>query len=60
MHIQNAFISDIMTSSESHEVPGLDVIFNPESPFVNPFQGLETFHLQTKYYKDHFGLVVSS
>ena len=45
---------------EPSEVPGLDEFFNPEGHLANPFQGLETFHVQAKYYQDHFGLVVSS
>ena len=28
--------------------------------YTNPFAGLETEYLQTKYYREHFGLVVSS
>ena len=28
--------------------------------YKNPFAALETEHLQTKYYREHFGLVVSS
>ena len=27
--------------------------------FMNPFCGLETEYLQRKYYKEHFGLLVS-
>ena len=46
-------------ADESSKVPELDEVFSPESHFANPFQGLETFYLQAKYYKDHFGLVVS-
>ena len=56
MHVKEALLK---VEVQSHEVPGLDLIFNPESHFGNPFQGLETFHLQTKYYKEHFVLFVS-
>ena len=35
----------------------LDECFDGD--FINPFCGLETEYLQRKYYKEHFGLLVS-
>ena len=32
---------------------------NIDSEDIDPFRGLETEYFQTKFYKDHFGLVVS-
>ena len=41
------------------EQVGVDVAIN-DCFDVGPFQGLETEHLQTKFYRDHFNLRVSS
>jgi len=41
------------------ENAGIEVDLSLVLPYKNPFSKLETEYLQTKYFKDHFGLVVS-
>ncbi len=43
----------------SSQIPDLQTVFNPEGPFGRPFRGLESTYQQTKYCREHFGLVVS-
>ncbi len=43
----------------SSQIPDLQTVFNPDGPFGRPFRGLESTYQQTKYYREHFGLVVS-
>ncbi len=38
--------------------PGIEFNLSESLQYKNPFANLETEHLQTKYYKEHFGLVV--
>ena len=38
---------------------GLESMFAGDGPYGRLFSGLETNHLQMKYYKEHFQLVVS-
>ncbi len=40
-------------------IAGLSTLFGNDSPFANPFRGLETKHLQLKFYEDEMNLVVS-
>lgn len=41
------------------EIADLQAVFDPEGPFGRPFEGLESAYQQIKYYREHFGLVVS-
>ena len=41
---------------DASSIHGLDTVFED---VTNPFEGLETNHLQEKYFPDAFGLVVS-
>ena len=45
---------------EFEAIPGLADLFNEDSFLTNPFRGLETQHLQHKYYVENFDLVVST
>ena len=40
-------------------VPGLSEVFDPNSLYGKPFQGLETQYLQQKYFRENFSMVVS-
>ena len=40
------------------DISGLDDMFQ-DSELTDPFRSLLTEHLQTKYYREHMGLVVS-
>lgn len=44
---------------DMNNVPQLAKAFNADSPFLRPFQGIETHHLHMKYCKENLGLVVS-
>lgn len=37
----------------------LDDLFNESSPFMHPFSLVQSAHLQLKFYRDHFNIVVS-
>lgn len=37
----------------------LEKVLHSEGIFGHPFNGLQTYHQQLKYYKDKFGLLVS-
>lgn len=41
------------------QVPGLAELFHPESEFAKPFSNLETQHMQLKFYRQNFNLIVS-
>ena len=55
--VKEALQSSQDTSDISHAAD-LDSCF--QLAFVDPFSGLETEYLQTKYYRDNFNLVVSN
>ena len=40
-------------------VPGLSSVFSENSVYATPFKGLQTQHLQMKYYRETLGFVVS-
>lgn len=42
-----------------NDVPQLAKAFDTDSPFLRPFQGIETHHLHLQYCKKYLGLVVS-
>ena len=41
------------------QISGLADLFHPESEFARPFSNLETQHMQLKFYKQNFDLIVS-
>ena len=41
------------------QISGLAGLFHPESEFARPFSNLETQHMQLKFYRQNFNLVVS-
>lgn len=45
---------------EIAQLPDLAKLFSPDSPYAKPFGGLETQHLQMKFYKEEMDLVVCS
>jgi hypothetical protein len=45
---------------QMHDIPGLEDIFDSESPARKPFEGCNNEASQTQYYKRNFNLVVRS
>ena len=43
---------------QMHDIPGLEDIFDPESPVRKPFEGCNNKASQLQYYKRNFNLVV--
>lgn len=43
-----------------NDIPGLEDVFKADSPECNPFNGLQTKTEQKRYFRENFGLVVSS
>lgn len=60
MNIHDALKRSLHDSDMDAEVIAeIDDTFNPMGPYGKLFSGLETNYLQTKYYHNFFGLVVS-
>ena len=53
-------VKSILTKSDVDltTIPDVSRLFDSTSFYMHPFQGLETKHLQLKFYKEHFNLLV--
>lgn len=45
---------------DSAEVDNVRSTFSTSSPYGNMFEGLKSYHLHTKYCREHFNFVVST
>ena len=55
LHVLDDVKTSVKKKMDADSTADIDECFD-----VNPFQGLETEYLQTKFYQKHFNLVVSS